>query len=98
MLLCRLQAVGSLKATLTSCLFFLRQEAHEALFELEMDALEAQRITQETHDILALDDAPEPIVSAPPPTITYAKVCVCAVCRWVQETGAGMPACTFAHG
>jgi len=43
----------------------VRQEAHEALYELEMDALEAQRITQETQDILAVeDDTAEPIVSS----------------------------------
>ncbi len=40
------------------------QEAHEALFELEMDALEAQRIAQETQDVLAYDIAEDCIVSA----------------------------------
>ncbi|CAL8467255.1 g6791 [Coccomyxa elongata] len=39
------------------------KEAHEALFELEMDALEAQRIAQETQDILAIEDSEEPIVA-----------------------------------
>ncbi|BDA40455.1 hypothetical protein COCOBI_01-1080 [Coccomyxa sp. Obi] len=39
------------------------KEAHEALFELEMDALEAQRIAQETQDFLEISDAEETIVA-----------------------------------
>lgn len=46
-------------------MFMRAQEAHEALYELEMDALEAQRIMQETQDIMAVeDDTAEPIVSS----------------------------------
>jgi hypothetical protein len=50
-----------------------------------MDALDAQRITQETQNMLALEGAQESIVSAPGPPQQH-RVNENAVNNWYQET------------